>query len=472
MTLRGKLYFAGGSVTIAAMLMGGFSLWMSYRLGAALTTAVTSTSVKLDLTNAMRQRVQEMAASERAAWIEWSSGRPEQAQAMTEKFRKAAGRTHEQVAEIQPLLTIEANRRGLAEIEGVIRNWERSAARVFELCASQQTPQALDLMRAETDTAIRSIETVAAAVVAAERAALKVDRDNAASARRLSLLMNLMLGVIVIASAAFGLWSALGACRVLNGFVETLRQQASALASASGQLSSSSQALAGSASQQASSIEETSASSEEIRSMAENNTQHSEAASAQMDSASLLIDAGTRSLAHLGEWVHGVRDSGQKISKIIRVIDEIAFQTNILALNAAVEAARAGEAGMGFAVVAEEVRNLAQRCARAAQETTSLIEETVTRAGEGEQRLAELSSNITELTPTAQSTRERLDEVRQASREQTKGLAQIGSAMSRLEQLTQQVAAGAEECAAASEELAGQAASMGPVVDGLHRMAG
>ena len=101
-----------------------------------------------------------------------------------------------------------------------------------------------------------------------------------------------------------------------------------------------------------------------------------------------------------------------------------------------------------------------------------LIEENVTRAGEGEQRLEELARSVTQLTPAARGTRERLDEVRPASREQTKGLGLIGSAMARLEQLTQQVAAGAEECAAASEELAGQAASMTPVVEVLRRMAG
>jgi methyl-accepting chemotaxis protein len=185
-----------------------------------------------------------------------------------------------------------------------------------------------------------------------------------------------------------------------------------------------------------------------------------------------MIEHCHASLESLGTWVGTIQADSQAISKIIRVIDEIAFQTNILALNAAVEAARAGEAGMGFAVVADEVRNLAGRCSQAAQETASLIEQNVLRAGEGQALLDETGGTILALAPVAQQTRERVDSVNSSGQEQLRAVTQIRSSMQRLEGLTQQVAAGAEQCAAASEELSGQAATFDSTVDQLAKLAG
>jgi methyl-accepting chemotaxis protein/methyl-accepting chemotaxis protein-1 (serine sensor receptor) len=170
-----------------------------------------------------------------------------------------------------------------------------------------------------------------------------------------------------------------------------------------------------------------------------------------------------------------IKESSDKVAKIIKTIDEIAFQTNILALNAAVEAARAGESGMGFAVVAEEVRALAQRSAQAARDTADLIEESIARSSEGQQKVTLVSHAIESITTSTANMKMLVDGVSLASRQQSQGIDQVTQAVSQMEKVTQETAATAEESAAASEELSAQAAtSMHAVgrLDGLVNGAG
>jgi methyl-accepting chemotaxis protein/methyl-accepting chemotaxis protein-1 (serine sensor receptor) len=164
--------------------------------------------------------------------------------------------------------------------------------------------------------------------------------------------------------------------------------------------------------------------------------------------------------------------AGGRISKINKLVDEIAFQTNILALNAAVEAARAGEAGQGFAVVADEVRRLAQRCSAAAGETAGLIDEAIARTGAGREKMQRLSDSIGGLAAIAADVHRIMDQVRDGSRMQHDAVVRIGTAIGQIEQVTHRSAAGAEEGSVAAEEMNAQAATLRRIVADLEAMVG
>ena len=181
---------------------------------------------------------------------------------------------------------------------------------------------------------------------------------------------------------------------------------------------------------------------------------------------------GDKSMVQLNEAMTGINESSEKISKIIKVIEEIAFQTNLLALNAAVEAARAGEHGKGFAVVAEEVRNLAQRCASAARDTTGLIEDAVHRAQQGTHVASEVGNSLTAIVQQATTVSDLIDGIARAGQEQAQGVEQVNTAVAQMDKVTQQNAAGAEEAASAAEELSSQSETVKAMVRELVAMVG
>jgi len=258
----------------------------------------------------------------------------------------------------------------------------------------------------------------------------------------------------------------------LGKIIHRLEQGAEQLNNSSATITASSQSLAEGASEQAASLEETSASLEEMASMTSRNSESAQKANNLARQARSAADKGVGDMQTMSAAMEAIKVSSDDIAKIIKTIDEIAFQTNILALNAAVEAARAGEAGMGFAVVADEVRNLAQRSAQAAKETAAKIEGAITKTGQGVEISRKVSGTLNEIVTKARQVDELAAEVAGASREQTQGIGQVNTAVGQMDKVTQNNAANAEESAAAAAELNAQAEAMKRSVAELLKLVG
>ncbi len=269
-----------------------------------------------------------------------------------------------------------------------------------------------------------------------------------------------MLPVVLFVGFNFYLLNRFLIVRPLVGTIANIDQASEQTSSAAGQVSAASQAQAEGASEQAASIEEASASLEELSSMTRRNAENAHKANELAKEARTAADRGAEDMRAMNEAMGAIKASSDDIAKIIKTIDEIAFQTNILALNAAVEAARAGEAGMGFAVVADEVRNLAQRSAQAAKETASKIAGAISRTAQGVAISQKVGERLNEIVSKARQVDELAAEVAGASREQTNGITQINLAVGEMDKVTQSNAASAEEGAAAAQELSAQAALM------------
>lgn len=231
-----------------------------------------------------------------------------------------------------------------------------------------------------------------------------------------------------------------------------------------------SQSMADGASRQAASLEESSASLHEMASMTQRNTESAQSAKTLAAEARSTADAGARDMAAMKGAMTAIQVSSLEISKIIKTIDEIAFQTNILALNAAVEAARAGEAGAGFAVVAEEVRNLAQRSAQAARETATKIADASSKSEQGVTISGQVAASLDGIVERIRQLDEMVGGIAQASQEQSEGITQLNQAVAGMDQITQSNAALAEQSASAAQEMQTQAASVRSAVGDLMRM--
>ena len=271
------------------------------------------------------------------------------------------------------------------------------------------------------------------------------------------------IGVIMIA----GMFFVKTVTKPLTETTESLKEAANQVSTASIQLSSSSQQLAEGSAEQSSSLQETSSTLEESASMIQQNTENTRQAALLSGQAKEAADKGNQEMQEMTESMSEIKKSSDQIAKVIKVIDEIAFQTNILALNAAVEAARAGEAGMGFAVVAEEVRNLAGRSAQAAKDTAAMIENNIELSEKGVSVTRKVQETLGEITVQAKKMSDLMAEIAASSQEQSQGISQINKAIAQMETVVQQNAANAEESASASEELSVQARNLTEMVQQL-----
>ena len=297
--------------------------------------------------------------------------------------------------------------------------------------------------------------------------------QNAKDAYRLvSTILSAAVGFVSLAGILLAIIIGRGVTRPLKKMVDGLSTASEQVASASHEVSSASQSLAEGSSEQAASIEETSSSLEEMASMTRQNADHAKSADQLMNEALRVVEKANASMTNLTTAMAEISTASEETQKIVKTIDEIAFQTNLLALNAAVEAARAGEAGAGFAVVSDEVRNLAMRAAEAAKNTAGLIESTVGRIRYGTELADEANQAFVEVRQSAEKVGGLVAGIAVASDEQAQGIDQINTAVTEMDKVVQSNAANAEESASASEEMSAQAAEMRQYVDQLEKLVG
>jgi methyl-accepting chemotaxis protein/methyl-accepting chemotaxis protein-1 (serine sensor receptor) len=288
--------------------------------------------------------------------------------------------------------------------------------------------------------------------------------DQSQTQRRIALAISALTFLIAGVVSVFMVRSTNTSLRTA---LRSLNEGAAQVVAAAAELSTSAQSLSQGASEQAAALEETSASMEEMASMTRASAQHSQQAATLVVGVVEQVDQSNAALNEMIASMDGIKASSSKVAQIIKSIDEIAFQTNLLALNAAVEAARAGQAGMGFAVVAEEVRSLAQRSAGAAKDTASLIDESIRRSNEGAGKVGQVAAAIGMITGSIAKVKTIVADVREASHQQAQGIDQVLQTIQQIERVTQTTAATAEENAAAGEVLNAQAVASMAIVGEL-----
>jgi methyl-accepting chemotaxis protein/methyl-accepting chemotaxis protein-1 (serine sensor receptor) len=389
-----------------------------------------------------------------------------------QEFERQAGELRTAIDRLRPLLITERGRQLTDTIEKSAAEWQSEYRQLLALAMAGKASDALNLSREKILPLHDRIAAAAGELIKIQHNILAADKTAAAetySTHRLVTILGLLLLLAIGAGVLFTVRGANGALKHVAAQIAETSKQVSGAAS---QVAASSQSLAQGASEQAASLEETSASTEEITSMTRKNAENSQAVAKLMADTETKVGGANVALDQMVASMQEIEASSDKVSRIIKVIDEIAFQTNILALNAAVEAARAGEAGMGFAVVADEVRNLAQRSAQAAKDTAALIEDSIAHSRQGTSRLEQVAEAIRSITASSAQVKTLTDEVSLGSQEQARGIEQIAKAVVQMQQVTQKTAANAEEGASASEELSAQAGSMQEFIRELQQVVG
>ncbi len=380
----------------------------------------------------------------------------------SDKYKQRAsellGDLRKEFDELTPLAI--ANQGAVQEMAANVQAWAKINDQLCAALQAQKYDVAQTLVSDKITPAGEKMVSLASAYSQSVKADLEKSRQDSASRAWMVLLVVACVAVFAVSCAAMVFLVVRRAGRGLNRVSAAMDGHAEQVASSANQISTSSQALARSASDQAAALQQTSATGEELEGMTRHAAANMLAAAKCVGQTNDCVQTATKTLEGMTGSMRGITESSGKISRIIRVIDEIAFQTNILALNAAVEAARAGEAGMGFAVVADEVRNLAQRSAEAARETAGLIEESMARAGEGNRNLKTVEDAVRTISEHSEQAKKLIDEVNSGVQEQASGMKQISKAIAHLQKVTEANAAGAEEGAAAGSELSANSTEM------------
>ncbi len=471
-SLSRKLMVGFGAVLALSLVLGVSSLTSMSAMRGEIDRVANLHATKVDLAGQISTGTADMLRLENGIILRLILQDQARSEAYKQDFKTISAKMQSVIQRMEQLPDEEQGRQQLAGIRSGIDNWISMHTEMIRMLDSQQFDGAQKLMSDKINPAGEDVSRASTAMAGAVRSALNQSREAAQVRQAVNFWFQLVLAVVATLVGLSILMMVRRSTGNLRKLILRIREGVEQVASAAGQVSSSSQGLAQGAAQQASSLGDTASTSQEITAMTRKNLDSTESVAQLMMEAENNASKMTEAFERMSVSMKEISASSEKIARIIKVIDEIAFQTNILALNAAVEAARAGEAGMGFAVVADEVRNLAQRSAQAAKDTAELIEESILKSNEGATKLGEVAHAITTSTGISLKVKTLADQVNIASKEQARGIEQISQAIAGMEQVTHQTASSAEESASAGEEMSSQAQEMKAAVAELVAVVG
>jgi methyl-accepting chemotaxis protein/methyl-accepting chemotaxis protein-1 (serine sensor receptor) len=460
MKLSTKLIGSAGTISALAVLLGACSIYWINGLNKSMQYTVNVAAKRQTIAYELYASTTRMQSLDRAIMLRSILQQAAGAEDNKREYRDVMASVRKLLPEYQALIEDETGRRVYDNVRTDMDQLFQAHDELVQYMDRQQFDQVQKVADEKVMPRAEAIITATNEMVKLESSRMKSATEGAASKATTAQWVSIVFTLICLAVSGVVIVIVLKISRTLLHLAGAMSSGAEEVAAAATQVAAVSQALAQASSEQAASLEETSASGHDLASMTRKNVDHTQRASASVLETDRQLKLANETLGNMVGSMTEINASSKKISKIIRVIDEIAFQTNILALNAAVEAARAGEAGMGFAVVADEVRNLAQRCAQAAQDTAGLIEESIQTVDGGSAKLSQVVAAIEGIAQQAAGVKELMTSVNDGSQEQSRHIDQISAAVAQMQKVTQNTAASAEQGAAASEEMTQHAESM------------
>jgi methyl-accepting chemotaxis protein/methyl-accepting chemotaxis protein-1 (serine sensor receptor) len=470
-SIQVKLLLCFGLILMGSAVLIAVSVSTIRGLRSSIDTQLGPAMNNLDRADQIATKMADMRASLRGLITFTLMKRAEPAEASRKAFT-AAVRTIESLStQLDQSVSNDADRVSIGKIRDGVHQWNELFSQAVALCDEGKAVEADAFGNDKVRPVIVTMQAAADAYAASQREQAAAAVAQAASDANRGVMIMALLGLCALAIGVVAVIVVNRVASSLRRIAEVVSTGSEQVEQASKEIESSSHSLAESSTEQAATIEETSASFHEINSLSRRNAENSRTASGVANDSSTKHTSAEQLLEDMVSSMQMIKESSRKVATVLKVVDDIAFQTNILALNAAVEAARAGEAGLGFAVVADEVRNLAQKCAQAAKETTALIEESVAMSETGGGKADQVAKAIQDLMVDASQIKTLITQVQTASEEQAAGTDQIASAIHSIQEVTQRIAAQAEESAASSKHLRGQSERLNEAVEELATMA-
>jgi methyl-accepting chemotaxis protein/methyl-accepting chemotaxis protein-1 (serine sensor receptor) len=450
----GKRLLLCFSILIVLMvLQGAVVSWALSTFKSSFDLAANQTTEIVTISGQISGTVEGMRSAERGLILYSLLNDPDAYQEAKQAFAKSFQATNQNLQRVASLDHSSATQQLVSKAVETVGLVKREQDEIERLCDAENPGQASNVNLARTKPLFDNLAGIATAISDGERKLLASSKGANNRVASVSTVVFWPAGFLSVA-LGFMIWRVI--CKTtdtLGQLANDLYDRANHLAAIASRVSTSATQLAEDASGGAISLASASASVEKVSAISRRTNENAAAVAELSESSTKDFGDTETKLGLMAESMSRINSASGKIATIMKAIDEIAFQTNILALNAAIEAARAGEAGAGFAVVAEEVRSLAQRSAQAARDTEQFVSECLTASRDGQQRMTETARSVHSVMKAGGGIQQLVLEVRAGSHEQVTGLEQITQAVSNMDHVTQKTAAMAQESASASNEL-------------------